>query len=212
LDLPVLDLSDLETAWSEDDVWKVIKSMPTDKAPGPAGFSLNFYHKCWAIIKKEVVDALNCLFSCRGRGFNSLNQALVVLHSKKNEAVEMRDFRPISLVHSFGKIFSKLLASRLAPRMPELVAINQSAFIRGRSILDNFMLVQSAIRSLHRKKAPSIFLKMDLARAFDSVSWPFILEVLRARGFGEKWCAWIVAILSSSSSKILINGHATERV
>jgi hypothetical protein len=67
LDLPVLDLSDLESAWSKDDVWKVIKSMPTDKAPGPDGFSLNFYHKCWAIIKKEVVDALNCLFSCRGR-------------------------------------------------------------------------------------------------------------------------------------------------
>jgi hypothetical protein len=35
LDLPVLDLSDLETAWSEDEVWKVIKSIPTDKAPAP---------------------------------------------------------------------------------------------------------------------------------------------------------------------------------
>jgi hypothetical protein len=88
--------------------------------------------------------------------------------------VEMRDFRPISLVHSFDKIFSNFLASRLGYRMHDLVAINQCAFIRGISILDNFMLVQSAIRALHHKKYASIFLKMDLVRAFDSVSWSFI--------------------------------------
>ncbi|KAM0823401.1 hypothetical protein ACQ4PT_070893 [Festuca glaucescens] len=212
LGLPIIDLVDLENAWTVEEVWNVIKSMPADKAPGPDGFSLNFYHKCWDIIRKDVVDALNCLFFCRDRGFNSLNQALVFLLSKKDVSVEMRDFRPISLVHSFGKIFSKLLASRLGHRMPDLVAINQSAFIRGRSILDNFMLVQNVIRALHRKKSASIFLKMDFVRAFDSVSWPFILEVLRAHGFGEKWCAWIIAILSTSSSKILLNGHATERI
>ena len=90
---------------------------------------------------RSVVEALNALYFRRDRGFSSLNQALVVLLPKKDEAVEMRDFRPISLVHSFGKIFSKLLASRLGPRMHELVGLNQNAFIRGRSILDNLMLV-----------------------------------------------------------------------
>jgi hypothetical protein len=70
------------------------------------------------------------------------------------------------------------------------------------------MLVWNAIRALHRKKNVAIFLKIDLARAFDSVSWPFILEVLRARVFGEKWCVWIINILSTSSLKIIINGHA----
>ena len=93
----------------------------------------------------------------RSRGLNSLNQALIVLLLKKDEAVEMRDFTPISLVHSFGKIFSKLLASRLGPRIHDLVGLNQSAFIRGRSILDNFMLIQNAIRSLHRKKKTRLF-------------------------------------------------------
>jgi hypothetical protein len=48
------------------------------------------------------------------------------------------------------------------------------------------MLVQNVIRALHRKKSAAIFLKLDLMRAFDSVSWPFILEVLRARGFGVR--------------------------
>jgi hypothetical protein len=58
----------------------------------------------------------------------------------------------------------------------------------------------------------AIFLKFDIARAFDSVSRPLLLEVLRAHGFGKLWCAWIISILFSSSSKVLINGHPTERV
>ena len=84
LNLPSLDLSDLESPWSVDEVWEVIKSMPVDKAPGPDGFSLNFYHKCWEIIKHGVVNALNALYFRRDRGLNSLNQALIVLLSKKS--------------------------------------------------------------------------------------------------------------------------------
>jgi hypothetical protein len=212
LDMPVVDIGDLEAPWLVEEVWNLIKVMSGDKAPGLHDFSMIFYHLCWDIIRSDVVEALNCLFARRDRGFQNLNQALIVLIPKKDDPVELRDFRPISLVHSSGKIFSKLLASRLAPKMVDLVAINQSAFIHGRSILDNFMLVQSAIQALHHKRSPAIFLKFDIARAFDSVSWPFLLEVLRVRGFEDRWCEWIISILSSASSKILINGHPTERV
>jgi hypothetical protein len=54
--------------------------------------------------------------------------------------VDLKEFRPISLVHSFAKLVAKLLAIRLSPRMPELVSGNQSVFIRGRCIHDNFVL------------------------------------------------------------------------
>jgi hypothetical protein len=68
-----LDLSDLEHPWTVDEIWAAIKSMPADKAPGPDGFSLLFYQKCWNYIKKEVVDAINSLFFLHDRGFGSLN-------------------------------------------------------------------------------------------------------------------------------------------
>jgi hypothetical protein len=64
------------------------------------------------------------------------------LHPKVDGAVVVKDFRPISLFHSFGKHVAKLLATRLAPRMSELVHANQSAFIKERYIQDNFVLVQ----------------------------------------------------------------------
>lgn len=67
------------------------------------------------------------------------------------------DFRPISLIHSFAKLVTKIMANRLAPLLPRLVAANQSAFVRGMSIHVNYMLVQHSIKSLHQRKVSSLF-------------------------------------------------------
>ncbi|KAM0922677.1 hypothetical protein ACQ4PT_006132 [Festuca glaucescens] len=100
------------------------------------------------------------------------------------------------------------MALRLAPRMAELVGCNQSAFIRGRCIQDNFVLVHQSARPLHRRKVPALLLKLDVARAFDSVSWPFLLSVMRQRGFGPRWISWLVVLLRSASTRVLVNGCA----
>ena len=57
-----------------------------------------------------------------------------------------------------------------------------------------------------RRKQPVLFLKLDIAKAFDSVRWDFLLEVLEKLGFQSKWRAWISALLGSSSTAVLLNG------
>nr|CAD1844395.1 unnamed protein product [Ananas comosus var. bracteatus] len=49
-------------------------------------------------------------------------------------------------------------------------------------------------------------LKIDFERAFDNVDWDFLLDLLKARGFGEKWIRWINDLLRSSSTAVLLNG------
>jgi hypothetical protein len=82
------------------------------------------------------------------------------------------DFRPINLVHSIAKIFSNILALRLAPHLMELVSFNQSAFVQKRCSHDNFVLVQSIIKELHRRKPPTLFLKLDIAK----ISWKYLIN------------------------------------
>jgi hypothetical protein len=81
-----------------------------------------------------------------------LNSAYIILLPKKDEVCHVKDFRPISLVHSFAKLITKLLANRLTEHLDNMVSQNQSAFIKGRSILDNFMLVQQTTKMFHQKK------------------------------------------------------------
>ena len=64
-----------------------------------------------------------------------------------------------------------------------LVSPNQSAFVKGRCIHDNFILVQQTAKVLHNLKEPRILLKLDITKAFHSVSWTFLLQVSRHLGF-----------------------------
>lgn len=71
-------------------------------------------------------------------------------------------------------------------------------------------MVQQLARDLHRKKGLHILLKLDISKAFDSVSWSFLLELLQHLGFGRTWCNLICLLLSTSSTRIVINGDPGE--
>jgi len=119
-----VDLSKQDRVFSEEEIWPVIKDLPSDKAPGPDGFIGLFFQKAWEIIKEDLVAAIHKLFLGNGRGIGRLNQALITLIPKSPEACTIFDFRPICLVHSMPKIASKLLTARLRPCMGELVQTN----------------------------------------------------------------------------------------
>ena len=155
LGLPTLDLQDLDALISEQEVWSVIKELPADRAPGPDGFIGIFYQKAWGIIRQDVMAVILKLAVGDGRGFDKLNRAYITLIPKKPDAQEVGDYRPISLVHSISKLFSKILANRLRPKMVELVSANQSAFIKERALHDNFVLVRSLARRINARKEKS---------------------------------------------------------
>lgn len=113
----------------------------------------------------------------------------------------------MSLTHNFAKLVTKVMANRLAPFLNLLVAANQSAFIRGRCIHDNFILVQQNIKLLHRTKTLTLFLKLDISKEFDSISRAFLLEILSHLGFGPVWCNLIRNLLETSSTRVLVNGE-----
>jgi exonuclease III len=200
------DLSALDAPFDEMEIKKAVFSLPSVKAPGPDGFIGAFFKSCWEIIKDDLTAAILHLASRNGDYANLINSANIVLLPKSVDAQSVGDFRPISLIHSISKIFSKLLANRVAPVLGNIVSKSQSAFIQKRCIHDNFLHVQNLIKALHKKKTPSLFLKLDISKAFDSINWPYLLEVLQALGFGQNMRDWISLTLSSSTSRVLLNG------
>lgn len=212
LGLPVRDLAHLEAPFTYEEVEKVVKGMPLDKAPGPGGFTGRFYASCWHIIRDDIMWALEHFFRGDMHGLPSINKAIVSLLPKKMGAVELKDYRPVSLIHGAIKIFEKVLATRLAAELPHLVGNHQSAFVNGQSLHDNFMLVQCTARRLHALREPTVLMKLDISKAFDTIQWPFLLEVFEHMGFGARWRAWICGILSTSTTRIAVNGVPGETI
>jgi mannosylglycoprotein endo-beta-mannosidase len=204
--LPMQDLSHLEVEFSEEEILAAIQDIAADKAPGSDGFNGIFLKKAWPIIKEDIILVFLFFFQQHEQHLRHLSKAHIVLLPKKHDAKRIQDYRPISLTHSIAKLISKCLASRLAPELQNLVSRAQSAFIKKRSIQDNFLYAQNLIRSLHRSKQQGLFLKLDIAKAFDSVRWDYLLEVLQQFGFGVKWRSWVSILLAASSSSVLLNG------
>lgn len=202
------DLPELDAPFQVDEIKAAVFSLSSIKAPGPDGFIGAFFKSCWEIIREDVMAAISQLANLRGDCAGLINLANIILLPKKESASWIGDYRPISLIHNISKIFSKLLANRLAPRLPSLVSKCRSAFVQKRCIHDNFLHVQNLVKELHRSSTPGFFLKLDISKVFDSVGWAYLLEVLQQLGFGQRWRDWICMILASSSSRVLLNGDS----
>jgi hypothetical protein len=103
------------------------------------------------------------------------------------------EFRPISLLGSVYKIVAKVLASRLGVVMGKLISRNQSAFIKGRLLVDGVLTINEVVDFAKRAKKECLILKVDFEKAYDSVNWNFLDYMLRRFGFTNKWRDWINA-------------------
>nr|GEW99831.1 heme peroxidase [Tanacetum cinerariifolium] len=86
----------------------------------------------------------------------------------------------------------------------------QSAFVAGRQILDDPFILDEILHWCKRKKKQAMFFKVDFAKAYDSIRWDYLLDVLKAFGFGHTWCKWIQGTLSLAKASILVNGSPSK--
>jgi hypothetical protein len=133
-----------------------------------------------------------------------LNFAMITLLPKEPDAKTLKKFRPISLLNCSFKIFGKLLNNRLIKVANRLIASNQTAFIKGRYILESVVAAHEIIHEVHRKES-GVVLKLDYEKAYDRVSWTFLEEMLKSRGFGDKWRGWISKVVQGGSLCIRLN-------
>ena len=99
-----------------------------------------------------------------------LNHAIITLIPKIPMAKDMKNFRPISLSNCDVKIFSKAMTTRASPLCDRLISSNQTAFIKGRFILESVVMAHEVIHEVHRSGTAGLVLKLDYEKAYDRVS------------------------------------------
>ena len=130
----------------------------------------------------------------------------IVLLPKKDAPTSLDAFRPISLQNCPVKAVAKVITSRLKPLIPLLVHGNQTGFISGRNIAENFVFAADLISSCHSRKKSTMVFKLDFRKAFDYVAWPVLDRILDARSFSQTFRYWIQNILHTGKTAVLLNG------
>lgn len=132
-------------AVTKDEIYSIIKCMPSNKSPGPDGFTAEFFKFTWSITGDLVVEAIQEFFET-GQLLKEINCTLITLVPKCQQPIRVTDYRPISCCNIIYKCISKLLANRLKVCLPSIISKSQSAFIEGRKIVDNVLLAQEIVR------------------------------------------------------------------
>ncbi|XP_019240695.1 PREDICTED: uncharacterized protein LOC109220693 [Nicotiana attenuata] len=136
-----------------------------------------------------------------------INSTTIILVPKNNHADEVGDYRPIACCNTIYKITSKMLCNRLKEVLPTIIAENQSAFVEGRSIVQNILICQDLVKLYNRKKSTrKCLIKIDLKKEYDSVEWGFVEEMLHALDFPSRFIKWTMVCISTTQYSMALNG------
>jgi hypothetical protein len=174
----------LVAPFTKEELKEALFQMNPDKALGPDGFNPAFYQHFWDLCGNDIFEAAKEWLN-RGYFPSSLNETNICLVPKCESPVAMKDFRQISLCNVLYKMISKMLANRLKGYLEKCVSEEQSAFVEGRSILDNALIAIEVIHSLKRKtrgRKGELTLKIDISKAYDKVDWGFMRGMLERLG------------------------------
>ena len=168
---------------------------------------LVFFQRFWANTKTSMC---NCIFEVfnQNKILDWLNKTLIYLIPKGNINETINGYRPISLCNTVLKIISKVLTARLRPFLEKIISPFKSAFVPNRKTSDNIIILREIIHTIDRSKAKNGFMiiKLDLEKAYDSIEWSFIRDVLKFFEFPSQWIQLVMSLISIVSYQILFNG------
>jgi hypothetical protein len=194
-------------------LWKSKRlfDMPAQKAPGPNGFVIPFYKRYWDVMGTDVIKAMTNFYNT-GKLHREVNKYFIVLIPKVQNPTSANHFRPISLCNVVYKTIAKILVSRLRPILCKLISHCQYAFIPGRWIAENEIIVQELLHSFRQRKVKNglMAVKLDLQKAYDRVNWSFLKTILANFGFNKTFVGWLMECVTSVSFALLINEGVTE--
>lgn len=188
------------------EIKKTMFRLNANKAPGPDGLTSGFFKSAWDSVGDDVVNAVTHFFNS---GFlpSSANATILSMVPKFPGASKVTEFRPISCLNTIYKVISRLMVKRLKTMLPSLILPCQTAFVEGRLLLENTVLASELINGYHKNKGTKkITIKVDIAKAFDTLSWDFLFSCLQGLGVPYKFLHWLSSCICTTNFMVGYNG------
>ena len=209
--LPADKVTQLDEPISLDEYTFALKNIANGKTPGVDGIPCEFYKKFWSLLGNDFHQVFQKSIS-DGLLPTSCRRAVITLLPKQGDNSLLKNWRPISLLCSDYKIFTKALSLRLKQVLQDIIHVDQSYTVPGRQIFDNIHLIRDCIHFHNDMNLPLGILSLDQEKAFDRVSHHYLFQTLHAFGFGENFINFIKLLYTQTDSLVRVNSSLTAPV
>jgi hypothetical protein len=103
---------------------------------------------------------------------------MLILLQKIVDANVIQKYRPICLLQVLHKLITKVATLRVETYMGKLISSRQTAFIKGRNMMDGVMSLHEILHEAKRKKQQGVVLKLDFEKAYDKVDWDYLMKCI----------------------------------
>lgn len=193
-------------AFSEEEIVRALKRLNVCKGAGPDGLPPLFVRQCAASLSPPLKIIFN--HSIETSVFpEKWKLAHVVPIYKKGEADDVGNYRPISILSVFSKVFESLLCPILTAHFKVDLAPQQHGFCAKKSTTTNLLHYVNDLSKLvdSRKQVDSIY--TDFSSAFDKVDHKILLHKLSNIGIiGQLW-SWFKSYLTNRKQRVVVKGH-----
>lgn len=215
IDLPTItpdQLHQLSKPFTNDEIIKAIKTLPTIKSPEEEGFVNEYFKQFNDILSPHLTTLFTFAASSGSFPLDMLRLIIITIPKPDKDPSSTANYRPISLLNTDVKLYAKVVASRLMPLLPILVHPDQVGFVPERQAPDATRRVINLIHQTNQTRTPSLLLSLDAEKAFDRVHWGFmkaLISLNSAYRVGSKK-QYSLSLYSNPSARVLTEGSLSK--
>ena len=202
----------LDETFTIEELEYVIKKSKLNKAPGPDGYTNEFFKFFIEELKVWLHRAYSESFIKGELSPNVINGTITCIPKKDKLRNSLKNWRPLTLLNGTYKYLSAMISERLKKVLEFLINDDQTGFISNRFIGENTRLLFDIINYAESEQVPGLLIIVDYAKAFDTIEWNFINKSLELFNFGPEITKWISLLREKSFSRVEQNGNFSDNI
>lgn len=212
LDKPLTDtqLQALEGGLTLDEVERSVFSFQLGKSPGSDGLPIEFFRVFWDLVKADMVEVFAECLRDKTLSESMRDGVISLLYKNKGERMDLKNWRPITLLNADYKVLAKVLMFRLQKVIGALVHPGQGCGVPTRSVTDNLLILRDVCFYAKERNFPLTIVSLDQEKAYDRVNHKYMWRVLRAMGMSDIFVGWLKVFYADMVSRVMVNGFASD--